>query len=153
MRWLVFAAVAALVVPTVGCARPHSRVHGKITYRGTPVAGGTIIFMGPDNQTYPARIGSDGSYNVASVPRGHLQISIQADQPRIASRPQPGAKDSDSFAKGAMNLDDQSKGGPGANQPAAGAFVAVPARYADPTKSDLTVDLEQSDQEYSVDLK
>jgi hypothetical protein len=153
MRWLVFAAVAGLIIPTVGCGQPRSRVHGKVTYHGTPVAGGTIIFMGPDNQVYPARIGSDGSYNVASAPRGHLQISIQADQPRTAPRPQPGAKDGDAFAKGAMNLDDKSKGGPGANQPAAGASIAIPARYADPIKSDLTVELEQPDQEYSVDLK
>jgi hypothetical protein len=152
MRWFILATVAALLLTTAGCGRARSKVHGTITYRGTPVAGGTIIFISDDNQTHPARIGADGSYHVASVPRGHVQVSVQADQPHNSPRPQPGAKDSDAFAKGAAADDDRAKGGR-APEKSSGPVVNLPPKYMDPGKSDLGFDLAEPDQEYTVDLK
>jgi hypothetical protein len=152
MRWFLLAVVAALLITTPGCGRARSKVHGTITYHGTPLAGGTIILVGPDNQTYPARIAKDGSYKIASVPRGQILVSVQADTPRVPPRPQPGARDSDAFAKGEMSLDDQSKGGRPPAQPA-GPTVTLPVRYNDPNQSGLTFELSLADQEYSVDLK
>jgi hypothetical protein len=152
MRWFFVAVAATVLVTTAGCGRPHSKVHGVITYQGKPLKGGTIILVGPDNRTYPARIGSDGSYHIASVPRGEIHVSIQTEPPSPPPRPQPGAKDSDAFAKTASNLDDQAKGGGG--QPAApAAYIMVPARYNDPSQSGLSFELTEADQDYSVDLK
>ncbi len=152
MRWIFVAAVAALFLTTTGCDRPRSQVHGTVTYQGTPVAGGTIIFLGADNRAYPTRIGSDGTYVASGVPHGDLHVSVLAADPQQAARPNPGARDSDAFAKAAMNADDQSKGGRSPT-PTGTSGQLLPAKYNDPTKSELSFELTQSDQEYTVDLK
>src|SRR5262249_53154930 len=129
------------------------RVHGTLRYQGQPLANATIIFMAPDNQAYPARTKDDGSYQIASVPRGKIQVAIQVDEPRVPPRPAPtGGKADDAFAAAKAREDDEGKQkrkGPTTSTPG----VAFPADYGDPTKSGLSFDLNDADQDYSPDLK
>ena len=77
MRRQLFALATALTaVFSQGCSGQRSDVFGTITYEGKPVKGGTIIFIAPDNRTYPGRIQDDGSYRIASVPQGKIQVAV-----------------------------------------------------------------------------
>jgi hypothetical protein len=151
MHWLRIGIAAVFLAVLSGCGQPRSQVHGTVRYQGKPLAEGTIVFLAPDNQAYPVKIHSDGSYQIASLPRGRVRVGVQMAQPRTPSRPPPSAKDTDSFTANAMKTDDATKGRhkPPLSVPA----VKFPPRYADPDQSGLNFDLQSSEQEYSVDLK
>jgi hypothetical protein len=151
MNWFRMGIAAALVALLGGCGQPRSQVHGTVHYKGKPLSAGTIVFLAPDNQAYPVRIQPDGSYQVASLPRGRVRVAVQAATPRLPSRPQPGAKDSDGLATDAAKTDDAAKRRrkPLSTTPA----VTFPSRYGNPEQSGLDFDLQAPDQEYSIDLK
>src|SRR6516165_10446050 len=161
MRFVICTIVPALLLPIAGCSAPKSRVHGKVLYRGEPVAGGKIVFLCPDNTTAPARIASDGSYDVAKVSRGHIRVAIQADKPRPKPRAQPNSKAAAIKAKDTVTAeqaksDDRAKGArtgevpPPSNDTRA---LVLPAKYGDPNLSELSFELVDREQEYSLDLK
>lgn len=152
MRWLKLGAAALLLALIGGCGQPRSRVHGTVRYQGKPLTAGTIIFLASDNRAYPVKIRSDGSYQLAALPRGHIRVAIQPEQPRIRSRSQPGAKGADGFAKGAAKSDDDGPKGRGSPQTPA-PVAAIPPAYADPSRSGLSFELDSVEQEYSIDLK
>lgn len=152
MRWLNLGAAALLLTLIGGCGQPRSRVHGTVRYQGKPLTGGTVVFLASDNRTYPVKIQSDGSYQIDALPRGHVQVSVQSGTPRIRSRPQPGAKGVDSFAKSEAKTDDAGPKGRGKPKKAA-PLKAIPRKYADPTQSGISFDLEAAEQEYPIDLK
>jgi hypothetical protein len=140
-----------------GCSQPHSRVHGTVKYKGQPVADGSIVFLSQDNQTYPAHI-RDGAYEIASVPRGHLQVAIQSGPQRPRPRAMPSAeaqqaKAKNSFASEERQKDDLAKSARRGNPDAPPAEGGVPAIYSNPAKSGLAVDISEADQEHSFDLK
>lgn len=144
---LVAGLTALVVLP--GCGDlPRSRVHGKVTYLGTPVSGGTVIFLTRDNMTHVADLQPDGTYAVTGIPRGPVRVSIQQPPPRPATK-------SEVAPRGGPKLDPEGKGS-GAAAAAAeprAAGVRVPPVYADPGQSGLAFELKDPDQEYSVDLK
>jgi hypothetical protein len=153
MRQLFLLTIALVLPSLVGCGYPHGRVHGTVRYQGKPLTNATIIFLAPDNQAYPVRLGPDGSYQVASLPQGHLLVSIQADEPRVAPRPAPRpGKGADPVAAAQEQADDAGKQ---RHRPAVAANPAptLPALYTDPKQSGLAVDLVGDDQEFSPDLK
>jgi hypothetical protein len=152
MRRLILASAAALLLAS-GCGAPRYRLHGTVRHQGKPLAGGTIIFLGEDNQTYPARIRPDGTYEAAAVPRGHIRVAVQADVARPTPRTQPSGKANDALAKGEAKADDAAKQARRPSAPPAPAAPALPPHYADPNSSGLAFDLQGPDQEYSVDLK
>jgi hypothetical protein len=169
MRWVICTAAAVWLLMTAGCSAPKSRVHGKVLYKGKPVAGGTIVFLCPDNTTAPARIASDGSYEVAKVSRGHIRVAIQADMPRPTPRAQPNSKAvaikaKNTFAADQSKSDDRAKGaraGPlnetsiDESPPPSkdSRALALPAKYGNPNVSELSFELVDREQEFSVDLK
>lgn len=59
-----------MVVAAAGCANEGGLVpvRGKVTYKGAPVAGATVLFMG-DETTRPATAisGADGSYSLTTL--------------------------------------------------------------------------------------
>jgi hypothetical protein len=165
-KWVsrfLFGLTGLLAVTLCGCSGPRSRVYGKVVYQGKPLAGGTIVFLAPNNQTYPARIQDDGSYEMAAMPRGHILVAVQADVVRPRPRPDPGrrpaaaAKAKDSFAKGKAEFDDAAKGGsappPSAPTAAIARSVNLPVHYGDPNQSGLAFELTAAEQEYNVELK
>jgi len=154
-------AVLIALLAMSGCSEPKSRVHGKVLYKGKPLAGGTIVLVSPDNSTAQARIASDGSYEVPAASRGHILVAIQADRPRPAPRAQPNSKAvalkaRDTFATDQSKSDDKAKMGKATSvPPPAGDASAnnLPALYGDPNRSGLTIELVDSVQDFSVDLK
>ncbi|MBX9581073.1 MAG: hypothetical protein K2X87_12260 [Gemmataceae bacterium] len=158
MRAAAFLLFAAVAAATAGCGDyARSRVHGKVTAGGKPVAVGSVIFLGRDNMTYLADLKPDGTYEVAGVPRGTVRVSIQQPPPRPTPRPNPPAGWGGDKGKLADPVDDKAKASrleavPPPPAPKA-AGPAIPAKYADPNASGLTFELTEPDQEWSVDLK
>src|SRR5262249_36813787 len=151
MRCLRVGALLLLVV-VAGCSAPRSRVHGVVRYKGKPLEGATIIFLAPDNRTYPARVRADGSYDMPAVGRGHILVAIQTPPVRPRPRANPGAgpaatKARDTLARDKAQSDDAAKGGAPRPQDAP-TGVTIPAFYADPKRSGLAFDLNDPDQEY-----
>ncbi len=152
MRSVVSRAVVGLAILACfpGCGDgPRSRVHGKVTYLGNTVTGGTVIFLGKDNMTYVADIYPDGTYSVSGVPRGPVRVSVQQPPPR------PGAK-SENAPRLVPKVDPEGK-----NSKAVVTEIPepktsgprVPAVYADGNQSGLSFEVKDPDQEYNIDLK
>jgi hypothetical protein len=120
-----------------------------VRYQGKPLTAGTLIFLPLDNQAYPVAIRSDGSYEIASLPRGRIQVSVQVAGPRVPPRPAP--KD-DAFASEAARIDDAGKMARRQEKAPAGG-MQIAAAYGDPAMSGLTFDLTAPVQEYVIDLK
>jgi hypothetical protein len=150
-RSLFVLAVALTASVAAGCSGQRSDVFGTVKYLGKPVKGGTIILIAPDNRTYPARIQDDGSYRVAGVPRGRIEVSVQGGQARVPPRPTPGAKGAEPASIEFEKTADKQKQAALPPPPPDGS--QIPAQYIDPARSGLAFDLTRPEQEYSLDLK
>ena len=84
------ALLAILSVPAWGCgsksAHPETvPVHGKVTYKGQPVAKGTITFQSDGGQAATGEIQPDGAYQLSTFSErdgalpGHHKVMIIAD--------------------------------------------------------------------------
>lgn len=144
---------AALILPFVlitGCGSDVQRgkLHGTITYQGKPVTFGTLIFIGHDNMTYLADLDKAGHYSVDRVPFGKLTVSLQQTPPRPAPKTDPTA----AKAKIGMSETKDAKRQEIVPEEPKHFGVIVPARYGDPLKSQLSLEMNKGDQEWSVDL-
>lgn len=139
--------VTLLVIP--GCGPRRARVHGTLKYQGKPLGGAIITFFGTDNAAFssaPTR--SDGTYQVDGVPQGTVHVSVQVPQPRPKARTEPkGVQKADQEA-GLKTSWEGKKG----NDPAA-PRIKLPAHYGNPETSELSFELKEPDQDYSIDLK
>ncbi len=153
MRRLTLGAVALFVLWSAGCGVRSSRVHGTVSFQGKPLANGSIIFLS-NGRAYPARIGSDGSYSLPSLPHGHIEVAVQVEEPRTPPRPPPDLnKAQNNKAMAEMAADDAAKQkGRGAQSPA-GPTLELPGKYTEPTTSGLSFELDSDEKEYSVDLR
>jgi hypothetical protein len=91
-------ALLLAVVAAGGCGRAPARadVTGRVTYNGAPLdrPGGTIVFVGPDNEQVPAAIHPDGTYRAAGVLAGPNRVAVWYAHPAVpmADKPTKGAK-------------------------------------------------------------
>jgi len=130
--------LSVLLVSTAGflagCGRSGSSassVSGSVTYKGSPVTGGTMLFHGKD-KVFPASLGPDGKYVCPSVPPGEYTVTIDTkalkkagDSEKSSLAPEketPEIAKAREMAKGAMPV-----------------YVPIPSKYADAKTSGLTV--------------
>jgi hypothetical protein len=148
---LVSLAVLAIGVGVIGCGgNPHApaRVSGKVTYNGKPVTGGSMAFVTPDGNSYPAQLGSDGTYTATDLPAGELVVIIDTESLNPAKKP-PAGSDAEKRMKYQMQ-----KPPPGvADQPRPEQFyVKIPEKYSNPKTSPLTVTLTSGRQVHNFEL-
>jgi len=116
MRYIILAASIALVFSITGCGKDAHTVSGTVTYDGTPLPDGDILFIDPENKVAPdAGKIKDGKFSVAVKP-GKKKVEIRASK----MQPLPGGK------KGAMGETET-------------PVDYIPDRYN--TKSELTADI------------
>jgi hypothetical protein len=123
-----------------GCSNQGS-LSGKVTYKGTPLNGGQVSFVGANNVTRTAMIDADGNYSIDKVPVGELKIGVVTAAAKI---PVPGM---------AKKMDASKMGGPAgasAQEPAKG--TNIPAKYNDPEKSGLTYTMKSGAHKHDIDL-
>jgi len=125
-----------------------SEVKGKITYKGTPLTGGTITFQSADLKRPEdggtidvLQISGDGTYRTVAMTPGEKVVTIATVDP--AQSHQGGGKmitnnpPKDTPKDKAPDLTGAPKAGGGAK------MVTVPLKYADPKKSGLTFAVKQ----------
>ena len=134
---LIATALAALVLGLSGCGPPREKlwpVSGKVTFRGKPVAAGTIRFSNPQiGIDMTARLHSDGAYEVvmargAGLPEGTYQVAIMP--PRV-------------------DIPIEST----ANPPKQPPCLDIPERYRLPSTSRLVLTVKRDGNRFDVDME
>lgn len=140
---------AVLLLLVAGCGDSLGEVSGRVYYKDQLLREGRVIFVSADGKkSATALIGHDGSYRLDKAPLGPVKIAVHASatdrsRPRGAVAKEkmlkmlpkdlpPGAEQSPRFHSGDA------------------ATVRVPAKYADPDKSDLTYTVTSGGQEHDI---
>jgi hypothetical protein len=118
------AGLLAALSLAVGCGPGTGTAAGKVTYRGRPVVWGSVTLKAADGSIHQIGINLDGTYRLDHVPVGLAQAGVSSPDPA----PSPRVK-----ALG----DPRVPAGPPPVPP--GAWFPVPAKYADPATSGVTV--------------
>jgi hypothetical protein len=132
---ILFAGVVMTCVS--GCGASKAVVSGKVSYKGKPLAMGTIYIVGADGIPVPAAIDSDGRYRIEGVAVGMAKIGVSSPKPPT---PQMAAH----ARKGRA---------PAAPPPEITNWFEIPEKYADPKTSDLTVELTGGEIVHNIDLR
>jgi len=149
-------AVGLMAAVLVGCgSEPTAEIKGTVTYQGKPLPGATLTFFPSNNKTFTADTKEDGTYTVPVTGRGTVKVSVQVAQPRVPVRPIPTSnpKSKDTFAKDAVNSDDQGKMGRLAPPSETPVTIAIPTIYNNPDTSDLKFELTGGSQTFDIVLK
>jgi hypothetical protein len=140
-RLLVLLAAVVLTGICLLWPRPPEKwtdVSGTVRYKGKALGGGTIQFLGSDGATYPAKIGSDGTYR-ARVRVGQARVLVSCvDEARMVEYLQ---KPSD-FTRG-------NKAGVA---PQSQSFSLIPEKYAAWSTSGLKVTIQGGKNTHDFDL-
>src|SRR5262245_54563391 len=126
--------IAATVLAAAGCSSEGSlvSVSGKITYKGQPVPGATVVFMG-DETTRPATAvsGPDGSYSLTTLDsRGAMPGQYSVVVSKTDAPPDKGEPPS---MEEAAKL---------ANRPPPAVKQLLPAKYGDAATSPLKLEVQ-----------
>ncbi len=132
-----------LVLTGCGGATPQNNceLSGKVTYKGTPLTGGTIHFQSEDLK--PAEEGGlvgateiepDGTYVARSLFPGKMMVSIDVpansmDPSKMMSKAPPQDKPADQPMPGGYGKK--------------AALLPIPKKYASPTTSKLEIDIQK----------
>ncbi|MBA2227883.1 hypothetical protein [Thermogemmata fonticola] len=166
--WLLLAVV---IVPLTACGPRSGSLSGKVTYKGEPLKGGTITFLGP--YTYSTDIKLDGSYEIPKMYSGSYKISIETESLKSGGGGSPFAFKTPAGMKlpSKDQLPKEATAPPteklpvdpsafGYSQPKANPdydpkkrYVAIPKKYADVNESGLTYDFPGGTQTHNIDLK
>jgi hypothetical protein len=130
-----------------GCGGGTTDVSGKVTYQGKAVVYGTVVVLDDGGTPKSGVIQPDGTYRVNGVKPGRAKAAITS----LAPPGSDGGKKRDARERG-----DDDKPPPPGSAPAPPevlkAWFPIPDRYADPAKSELTVDVKPG-QPTDFDLK
>lgn len=125
-------------------APPKGTLAGRVVCNGKPVVMGTIVVLGKDGKLRAVPIAADGSYEVAGVPHGKVQLGvISRDPAKIHERYAKMAGATDRLAtddRGALHHTDKKQ------------WVPVPRQYEDPQYSGLVTTL-QGQSKFDIELK
>lgn len=129
------------IAMVLGCGSPTAVVTGKVTYKGTPVTSGVVVFIDDAGRaTLPANVRSDGTFDINRASLGRARVSFD----NLAPPPLPKAKPGSPLAEDAEF-----------KQMAAAVenYTATPSKYKDPTKSGIVFDLKPGRNECNIDLE
>jgi hypothetical protein len=129
-----------LVFGAAGCGQKSASVTGKVTYRGTPLASGTVVFVGPDGTTAgTGMIMPDGTYSVPKAPVGAVKAAVQSPPPPGAyGGPQLVGSPQDEEVKAAWAV--------------ASRYVAIPPQAGNPQQSGLSYQLKPGRNTVEINL-
>lgn len=160
---LVLIFLVAFVV-LLGCGQKRNpnapaNVTGKVTYKGSPVKGGNLTFHPSGGGVYSFTIRPDGTYSATDMPDGEMAVTINTESLNPAKKEKqrvygegkggdgkPLPVPSPDFIKSKLQK-------PPPDQPVTQPeYVKIPAKYADKTKSGLTVTLSSGNQRRNFNL-
>ena len=139
-RWALLLILAASL-GAAGCSSTGT-VKGKVSYHGAVVKGGTVTFFYGDGRGIPIGILEDGSYTLDRLPLGQVKVCVDTSaldpkkHKRYSYAPPPGAKAPPGFSPTSPEV-----------------YVAIPAKYADPAKTDLAYEVTAGTQTHDIEMK
>jgi hypothetical protein len=144
-----------LCILAAGCGSGQGKVSGKVSYKGKPVPGGDVRFF-PESGggSFYSAIGSDGSYSIASVPRGPAKITVTYSResplakgnPRSKAVAEKGMKQQQEAMKAHRKTAESAA-------PPPSDVKSVPDKYAKPDQSGLKVDVTGGKQAFDINLE
>lgn len=122
-----------------GSQGSNDSIYGKVTYNGQVVAG-QVIFIGSDKKEIMSMIGGmDGSYEIKNPPKGEGVFLVKATMAPPLAPLKGGAQ--------------APKGGAQAPEAPSMGGVAPPAKYGQPSTSDLKFTVTGGKQNYDITLQ
>jgi len=132
----------AVLLPVLGCGKSTATVTGSVSYKGTKLKGGQVIFQTADGKGATGNINEDGTYTAEKVPTGVVKVAVKTAYLKPPGGGGPGG----------------GGGGPPKNEPPPGVkmpegykpsnpadnsklYTAIPEKYEDPEKSGLTMEV------------
>lgn len=116
--------ILPLLVLVAGCSSGTGTATGKVTYQGKAVVWGSVTLKAADGSIHQIGINSDGTYRLDRVPAGKALVGVSSPDPTPSAR--------------ARQIGD-SRVPSGPPPVPAGAWFPLPAKYADPATSGVTV--------------
>jgi hypothetical protein len=148
-RTAVLLFAAGLVLAAAGCGSKGT-ITGTVTYKGTPIPSGTILFT-PDSGAPPVNAPiKDGKYTAERVPVGAVKVTITSMYVERPSSPmmvmnKKGPPEDAPIPPEARQAFQQSA--PGKNG------LKIPAKYADVAQSGLTYTVQSGQQTKDFNLE
>lgn len=133
---------AALLIAVVGLAaagcsqRGTGNVTGKVTYKGKPLASGSVIFTTPDAPAVPANINEDGTFACANVLEGTAAVAVIS--PNDTSEARETAAQKPGIAMEPAKFDPKK-------------WFPIPAKYGQ--NSPLTFDVKAGENTFNIELR
>jgi hypothetical protein len=143
------------------CGRPVGTLSGKVTYKGSALKGGNVVFEG--ERTYSTPINEDGTYTSPQMQGGDYKVCV--DNSNLRPR---NSGYSDNKAAAAKNQAETPKVDADANIPegytpsnpknAAVAkdpsrYTAIPSKYTKADQTPITCTVTGGSQPFDIDLK
>ncbi|MGL4550707.1 MAG: hypothetical protein ACRC33_05930 [Gemmataceae bacterium] len=117
--------LVALLALASGCGPGTGTAAGKVTYQGKPVVYGSVTLHAADGSMHQIGLNTDGTYRLDRVPVGVAKVGVSSPNPAPSARSRGGDGDSRVPA--------------GPPPPPPGAWFPLPAQYAEPAKSGVTL--------------
>jgi hypothetical protein len=152
-------AVGLGLLAAAGCGPSAATLTGKVTYKGAALKGGNVTLI-PDGsgETFSAPIQEDGRYKFEQLKSGKYKIVVETDS--LKPPPQRGPKLSKNIENkppAGANIPEGAgyKMAPPAGQVAAEnarKYVPIPANYADPAQSGLSLEVKGGSNTHDITL-
>lgn len=154
----VVSMVGVFLIFSNGCSdkgqSSGAQIAGKVTYKGSPVPGGKIFFH-PKGGGAPlySTISPSGDYFQAGLAAGEMIVTIDNEFLKEGFDPNNPLAKMEGDEKTKEMLKEQLAKAKGMKMPSvAGKYIAIPAKYADKSKSGLSYTVTAGKQEKSFDL-
>lgn len=148
MNRLLWVVVPLALFGSAGCSDGTTDVTGKVTYKGSAVVYGTVVVLDSGGSPRSGAIQPDGTFRIKGVKIGAAKVAVTSLAP-------PGAKSAQKSRDTRDGRDDEKPPPPDAALVAPEvikSWVALPDKYGDPNKSELTADV-KAGQPLDFDLK
>jgi hypothetical protein len=142
--------LSGLLLLALGCGSKGT-ITGTVTYKGTPIPAGTIVFAPDSGEPSVNAPIADGKYTIDKVPPGPAKVAVSSTYSEGLISPiqvmlqKSGGKPAEDMPEGARKLME------GAAHAKKG--VKIPDDYADPATSGLTYTVKDGKQTHDIDLK
>ena len=141
--------IVVLLASSIGCggaSGPTGTISGKLTLNGSPAPQGTHVQFLSDAGASSAEVSGDGSFTIMGVAIGSYKVMVT---PGVGSA-SSGAMDPETAMRLAYG---EGPDGTGKNPDAFKADAAIPAKYTDIATSEVSFDVKEGVNDFSLDMK